>query len=173
MARRSSLILPKVRVNRKRSTAIIIAVRLPVRPLPLRGSLVLGAAGLLKDDKAISHWAARETLREFGAEPDDARVVIDRNRITGAGVSAGIDFGLHIIAKTVATRQSFGRFRVFPVLQRPHMVRRVGWPTMGSGPCRRPSEDGDVWPGALPSQRRFRLRRCGSLRVWRLRPAMA
>jgi len=63
------------------------------------GSLVLGAAGLLKGYKATSHWAAREVLREFGAEPVDARVVEDRNRITGGGVTAGIDFGLTIVGK--------------------------------------------------------------------------
>ena len=63
------------------------------------GSLVLGAAGLLKGYKATSHWAAREGLRAFGAEPVDARVVVDRNRITGGGVTAGIDFGLVVLAK--------------------------------------------------------------------------
>jgi putative intracellular protease/amidase len=63
------------------------------------GSLVLGAAGLLDGYKATSHWAVRDVLREFGAEPVDARVVVDRNRITGAGVTAGLDFGLQILAK--------------------------------------------------------------------------
>jgi len=63
------------------------------------GSLLLGAAGLLKGYKATSHWAAREALRMFGAEPIDARVVVDRNRISGGGVTAGIDFGLVVLAK--------------------------------------------------------------------------
>ena len=63
------------------------------------GSLLLGAAGLLKGYKATSHWAARDGLTAFGAEPVDARVVVDRNRITGGGVTAGIDFGLVILAK--------------------------------------------------------------------------
>lgn len=63
------------------------------------GSLLLEAAGLLKGYKATSHWASREALRMFGAEPVDARVVVDRNRITGGGVTAGIDFGLVILAK--------------------------------------------------------------------------
>lgn len=63
------------------------------------GSLVLGAAGLLTGYKATSHWAAREVLKDFGAEPVDARVVTDRNRITGAGVTAGLDFGLALVAK--------------------------------------------------------------------------
>jgi cyclohexyl-isocyanide hydratase len=63
------------------------------------GSLLLGAAGLLKGYKATSHWAARELLKGFGAEPVEARVVVDRNRITGGGVTAGIDFGLVLLAK--------------------------------------------------------------------------
>lgn len=63
------------------------------------GSLLLGAAGLLKGYKATSHWATRDALSGFGAEPVDARVVVDRNRITGGGVTAGIDFGLVLLAK--------------------------------------------------------------------------
>jgi cyclohexyl-isocyanide hydratase len=63
------------------------------------GSLLLGAAGLVKGYKATSHWAVRESLSAFGAEPVEARVVVDRNRITGAGVTAGIDFGLVLLAK--------------------------------------------------------------------------
>jgi len=63
------------------------------------GSLLLGAAGLLKGYKATSHWAARELLRGFGAEPVEARIVMDRNRVTGGGVTAGIDFGLVLLAK--------------------------------------------------------------------------
>jgi len=63
------------------------------------GSLLLGAAGLLKGYEATSHWAARDGLSAFGAIPVDARVVVDRNRITGGGVTAGIDFGLVVLAK--------------------------------------------------------------------------
>jgi putative intracellular protease/amidase len=63
------------------------------------GSLILGAAGLLKGYKATSHWAARDALADFGAIPTDARVVRDRNRITGAGVTAGLDFGLAMVAE--------------------------------------------------------------------------
>jgi cyclohexyl-isocyanide hydratase len=63
------------------------------------GSLLLGAAGLLKGYKATSHWATRDALSTFGAKPVDARVVVDRNRITGGGVTAGIDFGLVLLAK--------------------------------------------------------------------------
>ncbi len=63
------------------------------------GSILLGAAGLLNGYKATTHWSAREALRMFGAEPINARVVVDRNRITGGGVTAGIDFGLVVLAK--------------------------------------------------------------------------
>lgn len=63
------------------------------------GSLILGAAGLLKGYRATSHWAARDSLAEFGAIPTDERVVRDRNRITGAGVTAGLDFGLTMVAE--------------------------------------------------------------------------
>jgi cyclohexyl-isocyanide hydratase len=63
------------------------------------GSLILGAAGLLKGHKATSHWATIDVLKEFGAIPTVARIVEDRKIITGGGVTAGIDFGLAIAAK--------------------------------------------------------------------------
>lgn len=63
------------------------------------GSLVLGAAGLLKGYKATSHWLALSDLAKFGAEPVSQRVVEDRNRITGGGVTAGIDFALTLAAR--------------------------------------------------------------------------
>ena len=62
------------------------------------GSLILGAAGLLKGYKATSHWSVRHVLAEYGATPTDARVVHDRNRITGAGVTVGLDMGLTMVA---------------------------------------------------------------------------
>lgn len=65
------------------------------------GALVLGAAGLLKGYRATTHWLSMELLPLFGAEAVADRVVIDRNRITGGGVTAGIDFAL-TIAKEVA-----------------------------------------------------------------------
>ena len=58
------------------------------------GALVLGAAGLLCGYKATGHWYIRDLLSLLGATPVNARVVQDRNRITGGGVTAGIDFGL-------------------------------------------------------------------------------
>jgi putative intracellular protease/amidase len=63
------------------------------------GSLILGAAGLLKGYKATSHWSVRDVLAEYGAIPTEARVVRDRNRVTGAGVTAGLDFGLAMVAE--------------------------------------------------------------------------
>ena len=62
------------------------------------GSLILGAAGLLRGYRATSHWATHDVLSELGAIPTHGRVVTDRNRITGGGVTAGIDFGLTIAA---------------------------------------------------------------------------
>ena len=63
------------------------------------GSLVLGAAGLLKGYRSACHWAWREMLSDFGAIPVAERVVRDRNRISGGGVTAGIDFGLTVAAE--------------------------------------------------------------------------
>ena len=60
------------------------------------GSLFLAKAGLLQGYRAATHWAAREQLARLGVEVGTERVVIDRNRITGGGVTAGIDFGLMI-----------------------------------------------------------------------------
>ena len=61
------------------------------------GSLVLGAAGLLRGYKAASHWTTMDILPILGATPVHERVVIDRNRMTGGGVTAGIDFGLTLV----------------------------------------------------------------------------
>jgi cyclohexyl-isocyanide hydratase len=65
------------------------------------GSLVLGAAGLLKGFRAATHWTAMEFLGEFGAIPTHTRVCVDRNRITGGGVTAGIDFALTLVSLMV------------------------------------------------------------------------
>jgi cyclohexyl-isocyanide hydratase len=63
------------------------------------GSLVLGGAGLLKGYRATSHWNYRDVLPVFGAIPVKQRIVEDRNRITGGGVTSGIDFGLVIASR--------------------------------------------------------------------------
>jgi putative intracellular protease/amidase len=63
------------------------------------GSIVLGAAGLLKGKRAACHWAWRDMLPLFGAIPDPGRVVRDGNVITGGGVTAGIDFALVVAAE--------------------------------------------------------------------------
>jgi cyclohexyl-isocyanide hydratase len=62
------------------------------------GSLLLGAAGLLDGYRAASHWNYRQYLPMFGATVDEARVCRDRNRITGGGVTAGIDLALQVVA---------------------------------------------------------------------------
>jgi cyclohexyl-isocyanide hydratase len=63
------------------------------------GALILGAAGLLQGYEATTHWAYHDLLPLVGAEPVAARVVEDRNRITGGGVTSGIDFGLTLLAR--------------------------------------------------------------------------
>lgn len=62
------------------------------------GSLILGAAGLLQGYRATSHWLTLPALAHFGAIATPGRVVRDRNRITGAGVTSGLDFGLSLLA---------------------------------------------------------------------------
>lgn len=63
------------------------------------GALVLGAAGLLHGYRSACHWMWREFLPRFGALPVAQRIVRDRNRISGGGVTAGIDFGLALAAE--------------------------------------------------------------------------
>ena len=65
------------------------------------GALLLGAAGLLEGHRATTHWAYTSFLSAFGAEHVDERVVIDRNRVTGGGVTAGIDFALVLVAQMI------------------------------------------------------------------------
>jgi cyclohexyl-isocyanide hydratase len=63
------------------------------------GSLLLGAAGLLQGYRATTHWAYHELLERCGAIPVRQRVVVDRNRVTAGGVTAGIDFALRLTAE--------------------------------------------------------------------------
>jgi hypothetical protein len=68
------------------------------------GSLILGAAGLLQGKRATSHWLVREKMLPLlGATPVNERVVQDGNRITGAGVSAGLDLGLTVVNHIMGT----------------------------------------------------------------------
>jgi cyclohexyl-isocyanide hydratase len=60
------------------------------------GALLLGAAGLLRGYRASVHWGAKEALSQFGAESSNERVCVDRNRLTGAGITAGVDFGITV-----------------------------------------------------------------------------
>ncbi len=63
------------------------------------GSLLLGAAGLLQGYQSTCHWMWRHYLPQFGAQPVDARVVHDRNRLSGGGVTSGIDFAFTLAAE--------------------------------------------------------------------------
>jgi cyclohexyl-isocyanide hydratase len=75
------------------------------------GSLVLGAAGLLRGRRAGTHWMSRDLLRAFGAEPVAERVVVDGNIFTGGGVTAGIDVALAVTAE-VAGRETAERIQL-------------------------------------------------------------
>jgi transcriptional regulator GlxA family with amidase domain len=84
------------------------------------GALILAEAGLLDGYRATTHWASLDYLRAYRAiEVVDERVVVDRNRITGGGVTAGIDFALTVIAKvadplTAQTMQLLFEYRPEP-----------------------------------------------------------
>ena len=65
------------------------------------GSLVLGAAGLLEGKRATGNWLVLDPLREYGADPVGGRFVEDGKVITAAGVTAGIDMALHLVAREV------------------------------------------------------------------------
>jgi cyclohexyl-isocyanide hydratase len=62
------------------------------------GSIFLAKAGLLEGYRAASHWAGTTQLTALGVDFGTERVVVDRNRITGGGVTAGIDFGLTLVS---------------------------------------------------------------------------
>ncbi|MGE0565886.1 MAG: DJ-1/PfpI family protein, partial [Pseudolabrys sp.] len=76
------------------------------------GALVLGAAGLLRGYKVATHWASMDNLAYFGAEAVNTRVCVDRNRITGGGVTAGIDFGL-VLASKLADRATAEKIQLY------------------------------------------------------------
>jgi cyclohexyl-isocyanide hydratase len=62
------------------------------------GALVLGAAGLLEGYRATTHWLSLPLLEFYGAVPVERRVVVDRNRVTASGCTAGLDFALTLAA---------------------------------------------------------------------------
>jgi cyclohexyl-isocyanide hydratase len=70
------------------------------------GALVLGAAGLLKGRRATTHWNSHDFLAKFGAIPTHGRVVRDGNLFTAGGVTAGIDFGLTVVAELLGEAQA-------------------------------------------------------------------
>ncbi len=76
------------------------------------GALVLGAADLLRGYRATTHWASMDNLPLFGATPEASRVCVDRNRITGGGITAGIDFGLYV-ASLLTDRARAERIQLF------------------------------------------------------------
>lgn len=90
------------------------------------GSLILGAAGLLKGYRATSHWASHEQLSLFGATPVKERVVIDRNRATGGGVTSGIDFGLELVSRIRG--EAHARFVQLSIEYDPHPPFNSGSP---------------------------------------------
>ncbi len=70
------------------------------------GALLLGAAGLLRGRKATTHWNFLDLLPRFGAIETEGRVVQDGNLITAGGVTAGIDFGLTIVAELAGSEEA-------------------------------------------------------------------
>ena len=79
------------------------------------GALLLGAAGLLRERRATTHWASFHLLRYFGAIPVDERVVVDRDWVFAAGVTAGIDGALRLAAnlRGVAAAQAIQLHMVY------------------------------------------------------------
>jgi len=90
------------------------------------GSLVLGAAGLLRGYRATSHWAVREVLPSLGAQLAPGRIVEDRNRITAGGVTAGIDFGLYLAGRLRG--EDYGRALELMLEYDPHPPFHSGTP---------------------------------------------
>jgi cyclohexyl-isocyanide hydratase len=96
------------------------------------GSLILAVAGLLRGYRATSHWVASDLLSKWGATPVNQRAVIDRNLITGGGVTAGLDLGLHI-AQLCAPQPMPQCLRLMQNTQQLRQFRpgRQDWPDLG------------------------------------------
>ena len=68
------------------------------------GALILAEAGLLDGYRATTHWACLPLLQRYPAiAVESERVLVDRNRMTGGGVTAGIDFALTLVANVLGT----------------------------------------------------------------------
>lgn len=91
------------------------------------GSLVLGAAGLLKGYRSACHWASIDQLAFFGATPVRERIVEDRNRFSGGGVTSGIDFALALAARI--RNEDFARFIQLSIEYDPNPPFDAGSPT--------------------------------------------
>lgn len=92
------------------------------------GALLLGMAGLLEGYRAASHWSVIDTLDAFGAIPTHQRVVIDRNRATGGGVTAGVDFGLTLAG--VIAGEDYAKVLELAVEYNPQPPFGTGHPTI-------------------------------------------
>jgi cyclohexyl-isocyanide hydratase len=112
------------------------------------GALLLAAAGLLKGYKATTHWRSLDLLEMFGIETIAQRVVIDRNRITGGGVTAGIDFGLTLTALIAGADQA----KLVQLL-----LEYNPEPPYNSGAPARASKN-TIWQATALSQAQFDLR---------------
>jgi putative intracellular protease/amidase len=95
------------------------------------GSLVLGAAGLLQGYRATTHWVTYDVLRTLGATPVRERVVEDRNRITSAGVTAGLDLALTLTARLAG--ENYAKAEQLNIEYDPDPPYKAGTPK-GAGP---------------------------------------
>jgi transcriptional regulator GlxA family with amidase domain len=88
--------------------------------------MILASAGLLKGYRATSHWLTRDMLSRLGATPVEQRVVEDRNRITSAGVTAGLDLAFVVAARL--TGENYAKAEMLNVEYDPHPPFRAGTP---------------------------------------------
>jgi cyclohexyl-isocyanide hydratase len=98
------------------------------------GSMVLAKAGLLKGKRATSHWATLPVLKEFGATPVDERVVKDGNIVTGAGVSAGLDYAIALVE--MLRGRAYAEALVLQAEYYPHPPIKAGRLEQASPPVR-------------------------------------